>query len=182
MGDIGNYAKVDSICKTLLRRKSSVQSFRQSHDHFILLVGTDDLKSEKSCKTTAKQFLNVAVSLKTEAHGVSISNIFRRHNQRLNLKVVEGNNHLAGFVGRWIFPWLIIWNELKHSIFNYSRLLLNKSVSKVLEICIAKKVLRDMHLAIQVLIKIILMICFRLMREIVVSMFWNIYRWITEVN
>ena len=47
----------------------------QNPTHFILHVRSNNLKTEKSSKVIAKEIINIAVSLKSEAHNVSVSNI-----------------------------------------------------------------------------------------------------------
>ena len=50
----------------------------QNAGHFVLHVGTIDLKSEKPSKAIVKEIMNIAISLKSEAHHVSVSNIIGR--------------------------------------------------------------------------------------------------------
>ena len=55
--------------------KTSVWS---SPDHFILYVGTNDLSSDKSPEEIARSIIDLATSIKNKKHGVSISNIIIR--------------------------------------------------------------------------------------------------------
>ena len=47
-------------------------SLRENPDHFVLHVGTDDLDSDRSPDLIAKSIVNVASSLKTDKHEVTI--------------------------------------------------------------------------------------------------------------
>ena len=59
----------------------------QNASHFILHVGTIDLKSEKPSKAIVKEIMNIAVSPKSEVHYVSVSNIkVRTDNQQSQSK------------------------------------------------------------------------------------------------
>ena len=65
-------------------------SLHRNPSQFILHVGTKNLKSEKSLKAIAKDIMNITVSLKSEAHAVSVSKItVCNDNQQLNLKTIE---------------------------------------------------------------------------------------------
>ena len=50
-------------------------SLRQNPGHFILHVGTNDLKFKRSYKAITKNIISIAVSLKSEVHNASASNI-----------------------------------------------------------------------------------------------------------
>ena len=50
-------------------------SLRKNTDHFFLYVGTNDLDSDRSPDLITKTIVNVASSLKTDKHDVTISNI-----------------------------------------------------------------------------------------------------------
>lgn len=68
-------------------------SQRQNPCRFILHMETNDLKSEKSSEAIV---MNTAVSHKSEAHNVRVSNIIvRTDNQELTLKAIEVSNYLA---------------------------------------------------------------------------------------
>ena len=51
---------------------------RNPPDHFILHVGANDLSSEKCSMEIAKSIINLKCSLKNEIHGVSVSTIILR--------------------------------------------------------------------------------------------------------
>ena len=69
------YVKHFSGAKTHCIKDYLKPSLRQNPSHFILHVGTSDLKSKKSSKAIAKEIMNVAISLKSEALDISVSNI-----------------------------------------------------------------------------------------------------------
>ena len=54
------------------------QPVRNSSDHFILHVGTNDMSSDKSPEEIARSIIGLATSTKNENHDVSISNIIIR--------------------------------------------------------------------------------------------------------
>ena len=108
---VGRYRKdcckvVQSMCKTLHAMFERLfETFATSNSKsFIFHVGTNDLKFENSSKAIAKEIMNIAVSLKIEAHDVSVCNIgVRTDNQQLNLKAFEVINHLTDFCKEMIF-------------------------------------------------------------------------------
>ena len=63
-------------------------SLKENPDHFVLHVGTNDLDSDRLPDLTAKSIVDVAPSLKTDEHDVTISNI-RARNDRLRAKANE---------------------------------------------------------------------------------------------
>ena len=54
------------------------QPVRNSSDHFILHVGTNDMSSDKSPEEIARSIIGLATSTKNENHDVGISNIIIR--------------------------------------------------------------------------------------------------------
>ena len=70
-------------------------SIKNSPDHFILHVGTNDLYSENSSMEMAESITNKAFRLKNEMHDVGVSIIvLRTHNKKLNEKGMRVNLHL----------------------------------------------------------------------------------------
>lgn len=57
-------------------------SVRDSPDHFILHVGTNDLSSDKSPEEIARSKIDLATSIKNEKHDVNISNIIILKNSK----------------------------------------------------------------------------------------------------
>ena len=114
-------------------------SQRQNPCRFILHMETNDLKSEKSSEAIVKEIMNTAVSHKSEAHNVRVSNIIvRTDNQELTLKAIEVSNYLAN-LRRSIFVWLIIRNEWNRIILTTAGFTRTKKSKRFLEMCIAKK-------------------------------------------
>ena len=70
-------------------------SIKNSPDHFILHVGTNDLYSENSYMEMAESITNKAFRLKNEMHDVGVSIIvLRTHDKKLNEKGMRVNLHL----------------------------------------------------------------------------------------
>ena len=70
-------------------------SIKNSPDHFILHVGTNDLYSENSSMEMAESIANKAFRLKNEMHDVGVSIIvLRTHDKKLNEKGMRVNLHL----------------------------------------------------------------------------------------
>ena len=66
------YVKYFSDAKTQCMKDYLKLLLRQKPSHFILHVGTNDLKSEKPSKAIATEIMNIAVSLKSKACDVSV--------------------------------------------------------------------------------------------------------------
>ena len=114
-------------------------SQRQNPCCFILHMETNDLKSGKSSEAIVKEIMNAAVSHKSEAHNVRVSNIIvRTDNQELTLKAIEVSNYLAN-LRRSIFVWLIIRNEWNRIILTTAGFTRTKKSKRFLVMCIAKK-------------------------------------------
>ena len=97
--------KIQSNCKIYVKTFSGAMascmedymksSLRNSPDHFILHVGTNDLSSEKCSMEIAKSIINLACLLKNEIPDVSFSIIIlRTDDKKLNEKGMEVNLHL----------------------------------------------------------------------------------------
>ena len=72
------FVKTFSGAKTTCMNDYVKPSVRSSPDRFILHVGTNDLSSDKSSEEIARSTIDLATSIKNEKHGVSISNIIIR--------------------------------------------------------------------------------------------------------
>ena len=65
---------------------------RENSDHYILHVGTNDLCLDRSPELIAKSIIDLALTLKSESHNVSVSNIIvRNDSETLNKKGFELN-------------------------------------------------------------------------------------------
>ena len=92
----------------LVQKRNAWKTIWNSND-FILNVGANYLKSEKSSNAIAKEIINIAVFLKSETFHISVSNIIvHTNNQQLNLKAIKVNNHLVYFCKEMNFSWLLI--------------------------------------------------------------------------
>ena len=67
------YMKTFSRAIVLCIKDYMKPSLRNRPDHFILLVRTNDLSSEKSFIEIAEPIINLACRLKNEIHDVSVS-------------------------------------------------------------------------------------------------------------
>ena len=85
---VGRCPKRQKCCKVYVRGfpRGKVQcmddykksSIRDELDHFIVHVGTNDLNSEVSSKSIVESIADPAMSVKTEPHDISVSNIVLR--------------------------------------------------------------------------------------------------------
>ena len=67
-------------------------SQRENSDHYILHVGTNDLCLDRSPELITKSIINLALTLKSKSHDVSVSNIIVRNDRdTLNKKGCEVN-------------------------------------------------------------------------------------------
>ena len=66
-------------------------SQRENLDHYILHVGTNDLCLDKSPELIAKSIIDLALTLKSDSHDVSVSNIIRNDSDTLNKKGCDVN-------------------------------------------------------------------------------------------
>ena len=70
-------------------------SLREDPDHFILLVGSNDLSTERSPELIAKSITDLAVTLKSGSREISVSKIIvPTDNTKLNEKGCEVIFHL----------------------------------------------------------------------------------------
>ena len=72
------FVKAFSDSKTICMHDYVKPLVRNSPDHFIFHVGTNDLSSDKSSEEIARSITDLATSIKNEKHDVSISNIIIR--------------------------------------------------------------------------------------------------------
>ena len=71
-------------------------SLRENPDHFILIVGRNNLIMERSPELLAKSIVDLATTLKGNSRDVSVSNILVCNNNiNLNGKGCEVNAHLT---------------------------------------------------------------------------------------
>ena len=86
------YVKHFSGAKTKCMKDYINHSQRENSDHYILHVGTNDLCLDRSPQLIAKSIIGLALTLKSEPHHVSVSNIILRNDSdTLNKKGCEVN-------------------------------------------------------------------------------------------
>ena len=89
------YVKIFSGATVSCMEDYMKTSLRNPPDHFILQVGANDLSSEKCSMEIAKSIINLECRLKNEIHGVSVSTIIlRTDDKKLKEKRMELNLHL----------------------------------------------------------------------------------------
>ena len=97
--------KIQSNCKIYVKTFSGatvscIEDYmkpflRNSPDHFILHVGTNELSSERSMLMKIAESINLSCRLKNEVHDISVSIIIlRTDDKKLNEKWMEVNLHL----------------------------------------------------------------------------------------
>ena len=71
-------------------------SLRNTPNHFILHVRTNDLNSNQTSEVIAKEIVDLATSIKNNQHDVSVFNIILKiDNSKLKAKRCEGNQILS---------------------------------------------------------------------------------------
>lgn len=94
--------KVRSVPSATTRcKKDHVKpSIRDKSNHFILHVETNDLATDREPELLAKSIVDVAQSMKSDDHDVTISNIIHR-DDNLNEKAQQVNRELKKlFIGK----------------------------------------------------------------------------------
>ena len=105
---------------------------RENSDHFVLHVGTEDLDSDWSPDLIAKSIVDVASSLKTDKHDVTISNIITR-NDRFMVKANEVNKCLTELCFKRNFLLIDHSKTLKSQHLNGNKLRLNRRGTPILQ-------------------------------------------------
>ena len=91
-GNCKVYVKHFSGAKTKCMKDYIKPSQRENSDHHILHVGTNDLFLDRPPELIAKSIIDIALTLKSESHDVSVSNIIvRNDSDTLNKKGCEVN-------------------------------------------------------------------------------------------
>ena len=91
-GNCKVYVKHFSGAKTKCMKDYIKPLLRENSDHYILHVGTNDLCLDRSPELIAKSIIDLALTLKSESHDVSVSNIIARNDSdTLNKKGREVN-------------------------------------------------------------------------------------------
>ena len=115
-------------------------SLRESPDHFILHVGTNDLDSDRPPDLIAKSIVDVACSMKNEQHDVTISNLIVRAD-RFKEKGNEVNEYLSKFCVERNLHLIDHSKRLKTQHLNGSKLHLNRRGTPILQDTFCKFIL-----------------------------------------
>ena len=116
-------------------------SLRSCPDHFILHVGTNDLNTDQSSEDIAKSIVNLATSIKSNKHDVSISNIIiRADNPNLNKKGCEVNSRLEELCRENNIYLINHAKKIKANHLNKGKLHLNKKGVKQLSDLFIKEI------------------------------------------
>ena len=126
------YVKHFSRAKVRCMKDYLKPSIRENPDHFVLHVGTNDLDSERSPDLIAKSIVDVASSLNTKKHDVTISNIITR-NDRFMAKAHEVNQCLTEICFESNFLLIDHSKTLKLHHLNGSKLHLNRRGTPILQ-------------------------------------------------
>ena len=127
------FVKTFSGAKTTCMHDYVKPSVRNSPDHFILHVGTNDLSSDKSPEEIARSIIDLATSIKNEKHDVSISNIIiRADDKKLDEKRCEVNSFLGKLCKEKNFYLIDHSTRIKRNHLNKGKLHLNKKGTKLL--------------------------------------------------
>ena len=111
----------------------SKPSVRYDPYHFILHVGTNDFKSEKSPEFIVESIIDLAVSVKNEKQDVSISNIMvRTDNQELTKMSTEVSKYLSEFCKEMNLYLIDTSKRIKPQHLNKSNLHRNKIGIRIL--------------------------------------------------
>ena len=105
---------------------------RENPDHLVLHVITNDLDSDRSPDLIAKSIVDVASSLKTDKHDVTISNIITR-NDHFMAKANEVNKCLTELCFERNFLLIDHSKSLKSQHLNGSKLHLNRRGTPILQ-------------------------------------------------
>ena len=101
--------------------------------HDFLLVGTNDLSSDKSPHEIAESVINLACQIKNEKHDVSVStNILRTDDKILNEKGIEVNSYFKELCKKKNIFQVDKSKKIKAQLLNKGKLHLTKFGSKVL--------------------------------------------------
>ena len=126
------YVKHFSGAKVRCMKVYLKPSLRENPDHFVLHVGTNDLDSDRSPDLIAKSIVDVASSLKTNKHDVTISNIITR-NDRFMAKANEVNKCLTELSFERNFLLIDHSKTLKPQHLNGNKLHLNRRGTPILQ-------------------------------------------------
>ena len=141
-----------SECKVYLRSfpgakrscmKDNVKPFlRSTPNHFILHFGTSDLNPNQTSEVIAKEIVHLPTSLKNNQHDVSVSNILRTDNSKLNAEWWEVNQILSQLCHERNIYLIDHSKKIKPNHLNKGKLHLNKNGSNILSRTFVNKISR----------------------------------------
>ena len=116
-------------------------SQRENSDHYILHVGTNDLCLDRSPELIAKYIIDLALTLKSESHDVSVSNIIERNDSdTLNKKGCEVNAILMELCKEKNIYLIDNSKKIKPQHLNNGKLHLNQKGSRLLSDIFLKEI------------------------------------------
>ena len=116
-------------------------SQRVNSDHYILHVGTNDLCLDRSPELIAKSVIDLALTLKSESHNVSVSNIIvRNDSDTLNKKGCEVNAILMVLSKEKNIYFIDNSKKIKPQHLNKGELHLNQKGSRLLSDIFLKEI------------------------------------------
>ena len=137
------YVKSFPGAKTSCMKDFVEPLLRSTPNHFILLVGMNDLNSNQTPEVIAKEVVDLATLLKNSQHDVSVSNIIHRADQsKLNAKRCEVNQVLYQLCYERNIYLIDQSKKIKPNHLNKGRLYLNKNGSNILSRTFANKISR----------------------------------------
>ena len=116
---------------------------RENSDHYILHVGTNDLCLDRSPELIANSIIDLALTLKSESHDVSVSNIIvRNDSDTLNKKGCEVNAVLMEMCRQKNIYLIGSSKKVKPQHINKGKLHLNQKGSRLLSDMFLKEISR----------------------------------------
>ena len=117
---------------------------RENPDEIIFHIGTNDLPSGKGNKDIAEAIINLAISVKTQLRGVSISGITVRKDKHQN-KVQEINDQLRDLCQANNINFIDHSKSIKPQPLNKSRLHLTRTGTSTLSTTFVRKISHIFH-------------------------------------
>ena len=140
-GNCKVYVKHFSRVKTKCMKDYIKPSQRENSDHYILLVGTNDLCLDRSPKLIAKSIIDLALTLKSESHDVSVSSIIIcNDSDTLNKKGCEVNAVLMEMCKEKNIYLIDNSKKIKPQHINKGKLHLNQKGSRLLSDIFLKEI------------------------------------------
>ena len=141
-----------SECKVYLRSfpgakrscmKDNVKPLlRNTPNHFILHFGTSDLNPNQTSEVIAKEIVHLPTSLKNNQHDVSVSNILRTDNSKLNAEWWEVNQILPQLCHERNIYLIDHSKKIKPNHLHKGKLYLNNNGSNILSRTFVNKISR----------------------------------------